>query len=110
MDCLICLHSIEVDDWNVVIIECGSLAADWEKLSGYLGLSFELIDNIKGADNSSCWNEALKQWIKQNHNVEKFGEPSWRTLLKAVAKVDKLQFKKLVAEHQGKRVSTFFTM
>ena len=87
----------------MVITECSSLAAHWEQLSGYLGLSFELIDRIKGdhpSDKISCWNEAMKQWIKQNYKTQRFGEPSWKTLLKAVARIDKLQFKKLADEHQ----------
>ena len=85
-------------------MECVSLAANWESVSGYLGLSFSLIDDIKGSFPSNlagCWNEALKNWIKQNYKTEKFGLPSWRTLLKAVAQVDKCLFKKLADTHQG---------
>ena len=94
--------TVEVDDWNIVVIECKSLAAKWEELSIYLGLSFEVTDNIKGSgDNHHCWSETLKHWIKQNYNTEKFGLPSWRSLLTAVAKVDKLLFKELAAKHQG---------
>ena len=92
-----------------MIMECRSLAAKWEQLSGYIGLSFDLIDSIKGnhpSNNSGCWNEALKQWIKQNYETEKFGKPSWRTLLKAVALVDKRLFKKSAADYQGKVVWT----
>jgi hypothetical protein len=89
-----------VDDWNIVVIECKSLAAKWEQLSIYLGLSFEVTDNIKGSgDNYHCWSEALKHWIKQNFNTKKFGVPSWRSLLAAVAKIDKLQFKDLASGH-----------
>ena len=83
-----------------MIMECRSLAANWEQLSGYIGLSFDLIDNIIGdhpSNNSGCWNEALKQWIKQNYETEKFGKPSWRTLLKAVSLVDKRLFKNLAS-------------
>ena len=40
--------SPEEHDWNVIIKECSSLAANWEHLSGYLGLSLGLIDTIKG--------------------------------------------------------------
>ena len=92
-----------------MIIECKSLSGDWEKVSAYLGLSFKLIDIIKRdnpRDSSGCWNEALKQWIKQNYNAELFGRPSWRSLLRAVAEVDKHQFQKLAAEHQGKKKRT----
>ena len=97
-----------MEDWNLIIVECSLLAANWEKLSGFLGLSFYLIEDIKRkeSDSISCWNEALKQWVKQNYNTAKFGAPSWRTLLKSIAVVDKLHFKKLATDHQGWSPST----
>ena len=90
-----------------MIIECKSLSGSWEKVSAYLGLSFELIETIKRdnpRDSAGCWNEALKEWIKQNYNTKLFGRPSWRSLLRAVAEVDKRQFQKLAAEHQGEKL------
>jgi hypothetical protein len=85
-----------------LIIECKSLSGDWEKVSAYLGLPFKLIDTIKRdnpRDSSGCWNEALKHWFKQSYNTKKFGRPSWRTLLKAVAEVDALLFERLATKH-----------
>ena len=46
------------------------------------------------------WSQALNQWIRQNYKAEMFGVPSWRTLLKAIAEVDKRKFKKLAEDHQ----------
>ena len=90
-----------------MVIECRPLAAKWRDLSIYLGLSCDVIDNIKGSgDNYHCWSEALKHWIKQNYNTKKYGVPSWRSLLRTVAKVDKLQFKNLARQHQGMLVYT----
>ena len=85
-----------------MIAECRSVAADWEQLSGYLGLLMSQIDTIKEdfSNNSvGCWNEALKQWIRQNYNTSKFQLPCWKMLLKAIAQVDKLLFKKLAEKH-----------
>ena len=85
-------------------MECSSLSANWERLSGYLGLSMSLIGSIKGnfpSNVDDCWSESLKHWIKQNYNTEVFGLPSWKTLLKAVARVDKRLFKKLADTHRG---------
>ena len=83
-----------------MVIECKSLAAKWEQLSIYLGLSCDVIDNIKGSgDNYHCWSEALKHWIRQNYNTETFGKPTWRSLLRAVAEVDKLLFERLAEKH-----------
>ena len=85
------------------------MAAKWEVLSGYLGLSVGTIDIIKGnhpGDSVSRWNEALKQWISQNYMTTKFGLPSWRTLLQAIGRVHKYQFKKLAGEHKGTMFKT----
>ena len=91
-----------MEDWNTVVIECRPLAAKWRDLSIYLGLSHDVIDNIKGSDNYHCLSEALDQWIRQNYNTKKFGMPSWRSLLGAVAEVDsKLQFKRLAEKHKS---------
>ena len=85
-----------------MVIECRPLAAKWRDLSIYLGLPHDVIDNIKGSgDNYHCWSEALNQWIRRNYNTERFGVPSWRSLLGAVAEVDKLQFKRLVEKHKS---------
>ena len=111
---IVCMHNTldihdcplsEEDDWNEVIKECSSLAAKWEQLSGYLGLSIGTIDTIKENfpnNAAGCWNEGLKQWIKQNYRTAKFGFPSWRTLLEAIARVDKLLFKNLAEKYPGK--------
>ena len=83
-----------------MVIECKSLAARWKELSISLGLSCDVIDDIKGSGNNyHCLSEALKHWIKQNYSTETFGIPSWRSLLKAVAEIDKLLFKRLAAKH-----------
>ena len=98
------IYLIGEDDWNIVIDECSSLNSKWEEISGYLGLRHSLIDSIKrnNPNNSSgCLNDAFKQWIMQNYNTEMFNKPSWRSLLTAVAKMDKLLFKTLVEKHQG---------
>ena len=83
-----------------MVIECKSPAAKWKELSISLGLSCDVIDDIKGSgDNYHCWSEALKHWIKQNYNTDTFGRPSWRSLLKAVAEIDKLLFNRLAEKH-----------
>ena len=43
-----------------------------------------------------------------NYNTEKFGVPSWRTLLKAIALVDKLHFMNLAHHHQGSIIIVYY--
>ena len=92
------------EDWNVVFEECSPLASKWQLFSTHLGLKMSIIDRIKSdfpSDSLSCLHEALKEWIKMNYNTEKFGKPSWKTLLYAIAKIDKLLFNRLATEHPG---------
>ena len=92
------------DDWNIVVMETRTLASEWNPLAIYLGLSFELINStikVAGASSFQCWSEVLRQWILQNYNTNMFGKPSWRTLLRAVAQINKLQFKALADKHEG---------
>ena len=80
------------------------MSAKWVQLSSCLGLPYRLIASIKAnhpSDNYGCWSDALNQWISQNYNIAKFGVPSWRTLLKAVSKVDQLMAKELAKAHQS---------
>ena len=89
-----------MDDWNDAVIECSSLAAKWEELSLYLGLSTAYIDTIKhkySKDYSGCLREAMDLWIKQSYNTKRFRLPSRRTLTAAVAQFNK----QLALEHQG---------
>jgi hypothetical protein len=91
-------------DWNVVFDECSPLASKWHQLSAYLGLKASIIDRIRSDfpnDSLVCWSEALKEWIRMNYDTQRFGKPSWKTLLKAIAKIDKLHFRRLASEHQG---------
>ena len=94
------------DDWNDVVRQCCSFAAKWEVISAYLGLSSGLIDVIKTnnpKDCNACLNDALKHWIRQNYNTKKFGEPSWRTLIDAIAMVDNKLAWRLSSCHQCTR-------
>ena len=96
------MYAIGDDDWNIVSIECGSLAAKWEQLSACLGLAKADVDRIREnrpRDSAGCWSEALSQWIKQNYSTQRFGLPSWRSLLSAVAMVDRRLCKELANKH-----------
>ena len=91
------------DDWNDIIIACSSLAPKWQQLSGFLGLSIKTIRAIRESypnDSAASWNEALMQWVLQEYNTEKYGSPSWKSLLKAISRVDETLFDKLAKEHQ----------
>ena len=88
-----------------MIKECKSLSSKWDKISAHLGLTANTIETIRRdnpGDCRGCWNQALLEWISQGYNTSKYGEPSWRTLLRAIAVENRLAFKLLSQNHQGK--------
>ena len=99
------LSHIESDDWNSVVIQCKHLRPMWKELGLYLGLPYsflhELNDKCRG-NSSDCLGEVLKYWIDQCYSIEKFGYPSWKTLILAIASIDKDLSHHLAANHQRK--------
>ena len=49
--------------------------------------------------------EVLTQWLKKTYNVKRFGEPSWKLLVKAVSDQaggnDRALAEKIAQNHQG---------
>ena len=87
-------------------MECKTLSAKWEELSICLGLPADEIDTIKrnNPDNAQrCWSQALLAWIRQCYDTNKYGKPSWRTLLRAIAKENKRLFETLSQDHLSKQ-------
>ena len=63
------------------------MAARWRSIGLALGLKSAQLDEIK-IDNrnaSDCLTRVLTLWLKKAYNTEKFGEPSWELLARAVA-------------------------
>ena len=88
--------------------ECKTLSADWHDLGTFLGLAVDDLDSIMRDHRSSkaCLKKALYEWIKQNYPTDKYGLPSWRTLLKAVAQVNGQLFRKLAVKYKTITIST----
>lgn len=90
-----------------MVEDCRRLSPKWERLSAGLGLPPSKIATIKGdysGDTVGCWNKALSEWINQTYNTDRYGKPSWKTLLQAVAREDKLLFHELRQKHQGNTI------
>ena len=86
-------------------MECDSLSGKWEELSTYLGLPANKIEAIRRdyGNTHRCWNQALLEWIKQGYPTEKYGKPSWRTLVQAIEKKDKRLSEELSQKHKCKQ-------
>ena len=66
--------------------QLNDVADKWKSVGGALGLPPSVLDKIEADhrhDCSRCLPEMVKEWL--NHNTERFGVPSWKMLVEAVA-------------------------
>ena len=67
--------------------ELNPVAANWRNIGIALRLKVDVLENIdtkfKG-DPDVCLSHMVTEWLKKNYNWEKFGEPTWQRLVKAV--------------------------
>ena len=70
-----------------VLFVVESLAGRWNRLGLALGLYQPELAKIKveNPDTEQCLQEVLTIWLNQMYDVQKFGEPSWAVLVKAIA-------------------------
>ena len=63
-------------------------SANWTNIGIALGLHANVLDFIKAANISNpdtCLTSMVTEWLRRNHNVDKFGDPTWHQLVEAVA-------------------------
>ena len=58
----------------------------WKHIGLALRLDPNQVKRIKkeNSDLEDCLTEVLTLWLQKNYNTEKFGEPSWEMLVRAV--------------------------
>ena len=90
---------------GLITDDVSTCTAKWKTISIRLGLPMDKINAIErdGHSAEDCWEEALILWLGQNYNTKKYPLPSWRSLLKVIAKVDYKLFEKLAAEHKNRK-------
>ena len=60
----------------------------WKAIGEGLRLSLGTLEQIETVDSHNprdCMSTVLKHWLRRNYNIEAFGEPTWRTVVKVVA-------------------------
>ena len=75
------------DDLFDVTSELNPVSASWKSIGIALRLNPNTLDSIQANNNNdstACLTSVVKEWLKRNYNVERFGEPSWQWLVKAV--------------------------
>ena len=77
----------DIDDLFEVQSALHDVAPNWRGLGEALRLRPAVLRTIE-ADKSDCRSrlrEALTEWLQQAYNTERFGPPSWKMLVAAVA-------------------------
>ena len=85
---------LTIEDLSDVIdaLEDASISnANWEPLGLRLGLLEPKLREIEEDQNSKparCMRHVLSNWLQQNYNTDKKGEPSWGTLADALERIN----------------------
>ena len=93
---VLCLHSLlsivllcaDIDDLIDVKRELLDVAHNWEGVGMALRLKPALLNRIQAnhpTDVIACLTKALTEWLNKSYNVARFGLPSWKLLVAAVA-------------------------
>ena len=80
--------------------------AKYNQIAIYFGLAPNKVEEIRDnnpRDNARALNDVIVSWVRQEHNVGKFGYPCWRKVVEAAIRAEnKLQAKKIAKSHPGK--------
>ena len=79
--------TIGEEDLADVQVETFEAAANWNAIGIGLGLQAGILEQIKGEGGcpKDCMIAVLTNWLRKNYKVERFGEPTWKTVVKVVA-------------------------
>ena len=82
------------------------MANEWRNIGLALRLNPDTLRTISTKDKSKdCLLDVLTQWLKKTYTVKRFGEPSWKLLVKAVSEPaggnDHALAEKIAQKHQG---------
>ena len=64
------------------------VASGWKTVGRGLRIDSGRLNTIQESNSgkpNECLSEMLTCWLNRNYNVERFGEPTWRAVVKVVA-------------------------
>ena len=64
------------------------VASSWKAIGRGLRIDsgrLEAINDSNSGRHRECLSEMLTCWLKRNYSIERFGEPTWRAVVKVVA-------------------------
>ena len=99
---ILSLDTDELHDVLKVLEDCKAL---WEDIGTALHIKVGKLEEIKAAhpaDPNKCLRATMSEWLKKNYKTERFGDPSWRLLVKAVGDFNKGVAERIARDHPGK--------
>ena len=71
-----------------MLTEMMPVARNWKAIGIVLGINYGRLGTIQTdnpGNSSACFLDMLACWLKRSYTVERFGEPTWRAVVKVVA-------------------------
>ena len=81
-------RGVDIDDLLEVKTELIDIAAKWNKFGEALNIKKATLDQIKqecGSDTEECLDQTLQVFLKMNYDTKKYGQPSWKLIVQALA-------------------------
>ena len=114
MECTYFPCSEDEEDANLVFREMDKFKGVWGQVAIYFGTAPDTVEDIKKkhpGDNAGALQDLIYSWVRQQHNVAKFGYPCWRKVVEAaVGAGNRLQAKKIAKAHPGQLMAGFRCM
>ena len=81
------VFSLDIKDHFDVMDELSDVVHKWRPICAALRLPPPVLNAIKSdnQDAETCLEKAVTRWLNQSYNTERFGLPSWKMLVDAVA-------------------------
>ena len=82
------VFAADTDDLFEVLCELDDVTHMWRPLGTALRLrpsTLARIEKERPNDMKSCLSEMVTEWLNQSYNTQRFGLPSWKMLVEAVA-------------------------
>ena len=95
---------IDTDELYDVLEALKDCKALWEDIGTALHIRVGSLDAIKETHHSDpykCLRATMSEWLKKNYKTEKFGDPSWRLLVKAVGDFNRGVAERIARKHLG---------
>ena len=76
------------EDFYDVKRELTPVAARWKFIGAALGIPMRVLDNVESSHPGKvekCLAEMVTTWLKKEHNMKRFGAPTWKKLIEVVA-------------------------